>query len=168
MQVFILGAQKIKGWFSSNETSVLAKKLISGQSFLDWNINSLNEKGIKHNSISLIAGYKFKEIQGTIPKINYIVNPKWEHTHVVGSVRYALNYWDGDDLLIFYADTLFKPNVLKEFINSCSENLIAISNFSSLNHNFKYKKPKEEILQVKNNYYKNYTKTELTESILYL
>ena len=44
MQVFILGAQKIKGWFSSNETSVLAKKLISGQSFLDWNINSLNEK----------------------------------------------------------------------------------------------------------------------------
>lgn len=164
MQVFILGAQKIKGWFSSNETSVLAKKLISGQSFLDWNINSLNEKGVKHNSISLIAGYKFKEIQGTIPKINYIVNPKWEHTHVVGSVRYALNYWDGDDLLIFYADTLFKPNVLKEFINSCSENLIAISNVSSFNHNFKYKKPKEEILQVKNNYYKNYTKTELTES----
>ncbi|MBJ25236.1 MAG: hypothetical protein CMC91_03755 [Flavobacteriaceae bacterium] len=164
MQVFILGAQKIKGWFSSNETSLLAKKLISGQSFLDWNINSLNEKGIKHNSISLIAGYKFKEIQGAIPKINYIVNPKWEHTHVVGSVRYALNYWDGDDLLIFYADTLFKPNVLKDFINSCSENLIAISNVSSLNHNFKYKKPKEEILQVKNNYYKNYTKTELTES----
>ena len=104
MQVFILGAQKIKGWFSSNETSLLAKKLISGQSFLDWNINSLNEKGIKHNSISLIAGYKFKEIQGAIPKINYIVNPKWEHTHVVGSVRYALNYWDGDDLLIFYAE----------------------------------------------------------------
>ena len=56
MQVFILGAQKIKGWFLSNDSSVLVKKLISGKSFLDWNINSLNEKGIKHNSISLIAG----------------------------------------------------------------------------------------------------------------
>ncbi len=149
MQVFILGAQKIKGWFLSSETSVLAKKLISGQSFLDWNINTLNEIGIKNDSIFLVAGYKFKEIKDSVPNINFIVNPKWANTHVIGSVRYALDYWNGEDLIIFYADTLFKPNFLKEFINSCSENFIATSDFSAYNLNVKQKKNKRRNIRGK-------------------
>ena len=72
MQVFILGAQKIRGWDFSKKASLLSKKLISGKSFLDWNISSLNDIGINSDSISLIAGYRYKEIQSLIPQINYI------------------------------------------------------------------------------------------------
>ena len=39
-------AQKIKGWNLFKSSPLLSEKLISGQGFLDWNINSLNQKGI--------------------------------------------------------------------------------------------------------------------------
>ena len=150
MQVFILGAQKIKGWFLSKDSSILSKKLISGQSFLEWNINSLNEKDIDHESICLIAGYRVKEIQDSIPDINYIINPKWDQTHVVGSLRYALDYWKGEDILIFYADTLFKPNILKDFIGGCTENMIASSSLKIGNKNISRQTNSEKIVVLDN------------------
>ena len=153
MQVFILGAQKIKGWNLFKSSPLLSEKLISGQGFLDWNINSLNQKGINLDSISLISGYKFREIQNLFPKINYIVNPRWKETHVTGSIRHALNYWDGDDLLVFYADTLFKPDILKKFISSASENLIGTSNLISSQDENNLDKINFEKVYVLNNYY---------------
>ena len=152
MQVFILGAQKIKGWAFSEKGSILSKKLISGKSFLDWNISSLNERGIDSESISLIAGYRYDEIKSVFPKINFIINPDWKKTHVSGSIRNALNYWDGDDLLIFYADTLFKPNYLKEFISLTSESLIGTSDLSNNSHDID--EATQELIQTSGKYYR--------------
>lgn len=151
MQVFILGAQKIRGWDFPKKSSLLSKKLISGKSFLDWNISSLNDRGINSESIYLIAGYRYKEIQSLFPNINYIINPDWEKTHVSGSIRHALNYWNGEDLLIFYADTLFKPNHLKEFISLTSENLIGTSDLSNKSNDLD--ETAQELVQISNQYY---------------
>lgn len=151
MQVFILGAQRIRGWDFPKKKSLLSKKLISGKSFLDWNISTLNETKINSKSIFLIAGYRYKEIQSIFPNINFIINPDWEKTHVSGSLRHALNYWNGDDLLIFYADTLIKPNNLKEFLSLTSENLIATSNLS--NDNDKYDEISQELVEISNQYF---------------
>lgn len=157
MQVFILGAQKIKGWHIPEDSSLLSERLVSGMGFLDWNINSLKEKGINPKSISLISGHKFKEIQKLNPDINYIVNPNWKETHVTGSIRHALNYWSEDDLLIFYADTLFKPNILKEFISFTSENLIGTSKLSAIKDNANQKEINLETLNISNKYYSKFT-----------
>ena len=91
-----------------------------------------------------------KEIQDSIPDINYIINPKWDQTHVVGSLRYALDYWKGEDILIFYADTLFKPNILKDFIGGCTENMIASSSLKIGNKNISRQTNSEKIVVLDN------------------
>ncbi len=49
-----------------------------------------------------------------------MINPKWEDKHVLGSLRYAMVSWKGGDMLLMYADTIFRPPVKANIIKSNS------------------------------------------------
>lgn len=126
MQVFIFGAARTNSVLSSENTQLVLEKLIRGQRVLDWTLHGLNEAGIGDDRISFVGGYQVEEIIKEYPQIHYAINPRWEETHVLASLRYAMEHWQGGDLLLMYADTVFRPNVFKELLHYRSPITIGI------------------------------------------
>lgn len=117
MQVFIFGASRSKGSLYNEKSQLILEKLIQGQRVLDWTIHGLKSANIKEEQISFVGGYKVENIISEYPELHYIINPKWEETHVIGSLKYALESWRGGDILLIYADTIFRPEVFKKIIS---------------------------------------------------
>lgn len=116
MQVFIFGAAHTDSKLAGPNDQLVLEKLIKGQRVLDWTINGLSQAGINGNQISFIGGYKIEEVIDQYPQLHYTVNPQWATTHVIGSLRYALETWKGGDILLTYADTIFRPQVFSDIL----------------------------------------------------
>lgn len=118
MQVFIFGAARTKSALTSSDSQLVLEKLICGQRVLDWTLHGLKNAGILTNQIAFVGGYQVGGIIKEYPDLHYVINPKWEETHVVGSLRYAMENWKGGDVLLLYADTIFRPVVFNNIIQS--------------------------------------------------
>ncbi|MDR8393038.1 PEP-utilizing enzyme [Aliifodinibius sp. S!AR15-10] len=126
MQVFIFGAARTNSKLATGGQQLVLEKLIRGQRVLDWTINAINQAGITSEQISFIGGYKIDKIISKYPGLHYIVNPRWAETHVVGSLRCALDSWKGGDLLLTYADTVFRHTVFDTLLQYNSPVTIGI------------------------------------------
>ncbi len=118
IQVFIFGAARSKSALTPVDSQLVLEKLIRGQRVLDWNLHGLKKAGVKSEQISFVGGYQVERIIQEYPDLHYVINPKWEETHVVGSLRYAMENWKGGDVLLLYADTVFRPPVFKNILLS--------------------------------------------------
>lgn len=118
MQVFIFGAARTKSALTVADSQLVLEKLIRGQRVLDWTLHGLKKAGVKSEQISFVGGYQVERIIQEYPDLHYVINPKWEETHVVGSLRYAMENWKGGDVLLLYADTVFRPPVFKNILLS--------------------------------------------------
>lgn len=118
MQVYIFGAARTGSNLTKDDAQLALKKLISGQRVLDWTIYGLREAGIKSENITFVGGYQIESVINLYPKLNYSVNPRWDETHVVGSLKYALDSWKGGDILLMYADTVFRPAAFENFLKT--------------------------------------------------
>ena len=124
MQVFIFGAAHTQSTLAGPEDQLVLEKLIKGQRVLDWTINGLKQVGIENSEISFVGGYKIEEVIEAYPELHYTVNPQWATTHVIGSLRYAMESWKGGDVLLTYADTIFRSQVFNELLGY--NNLVTI------------------------------------------
>ena len=127
MQVFILGAGKSRSKFSTQDTQIALQKFISGHKVLDWTLYSLHKGGI--DSIIFIGGYEIEKVIENYPELQYCVNPRWKETHVLGSLKYGFDMWKGGDVLFMYADTVFRPEIIKKIILQ-KQNVVAGVDFS--------------------------------------
>ncbi len=118
IQVFVFGAARTKSVLTPENSQLVLEKLIRGQRVLDWTLHGLKKAGIRSEQISFVGGYQVERIIKEYPDLHYVINPKWEETHVVGSLRYAMENWKGGEALFLYADTIFRPPVFKELIES--------------------------------------------------
>lgn len=118
MQVFIFGAARTKSTLTPADSQLVLEKLIRGQRVLDWTLHGLKKAGVKSDQISFVGGYQVERIIQEYPDLHYVINPKWEVTHVVGSLRYAMENWKGGDVLLLYSDTVFRPPVFKNILQS--------------------------------------------------
>jgi glutamine kinase len=118
MQIYIFGAARTGSNLTKDDAQLALKKLISGQRVLDWTIYGLKKAGIKSENITFVGGYQIESVINLYPKLNYCVNPRWDETHVVGSLKYALDSWKGGDILLMYADTVFRPAAFKKLLET--------------------------------------------------
>lgn len=114
MQIFIFGAGKGAN-HSEVKNQTFLNHLIKGKKVLDWTLQGLYQAGLNPTQISFVGGFNVESIIKNYPDINFVINPKWETTHVVGSMRYAMRSWEGGDVTFLFADTVFRPNVFKDF-----------------------------------------------------
>lgn len=114
MQSFILGAGKTTGDFANGDTQLVTKNLISGQRVLDWTLHALEDAGI--SNITFVGGYLVEQVIELYPQLQYSINPKWDSTHVLYSLTHALEGWKGDDILLQYADTVFRPESVRSVL----------------------------------------------------
>ncbi len=126
MQVFVFGAARTKSTLSSDDAQLVLEKLIKGQRVLDWTLHGLHKSGISDNQIHFVGGYQVERIINQYPELHYTINPKWQETHVIGSLRYAMESWKGGDILLTYADTIFRPVVFKELLEQTAQVTIGL------------------------------------------
>lgn len=126
-QVFILGAATPKhSLYSGESKNFLLHSLNEKTRILDWTINALKEAGVGSEEIYFVGGEEVDKIIKFYPNLNYVVNPKWKETHVVGSLKYAMKSWRGGEAIILFADTLFRTEVFREVFANDAEILAGV------------------------------------------
>lgn len=118
LQIFIFGASNSANNNRVQQAPMFFEKSIKGQKIFDWILNSV--KGLNNSNITFVGGYYLDQVIAKYPELDYVVNPKWNQTHVVGSLRYALESWRGGEILLMYADTVFRPQCVKQFLIEAS------------------------------------------------
>lgn len=124
LQVFILAAQKIKGWKDDISDNLLTKKAPNGERILDMNLKLLIHNKISAKNINIICGYGYSSLKKEYSKYNCLYSPNWEKNNVGGSVGFALNFWNQQNVLFIYGDTLFNNSVFKEVLKHKNRNII--------------------------------------------
>lgn len=124
VQAFIFGASRIvrqngDSWLKSNPN-------LNGKNLLDWTLSSLELAGLSRAQIHFIGGYEIEKVIANQPDIQFVVNPQWHSTHVLGSLRYALNNWKGGDVLLMYGDTLFRSSCIREILSKTESMVLGI------------------------------------------
>ncbi|GAA5522415.1 hypothetical protein LQ318_11755 [Aliifodinibius salicampi] len=161
MQVFIFGAAHTKSTLAGPDDQLVLEKLIKGQRVLDWTINGLRQAGIEGDCVSFIGGYKIEEVIEEYPDLHYTVNPQWATTHVIGSLRYALESWKGGDVLLTYADTIFRPRVFNDLLQYNSPVTIGIDTEWRKRIQHGYLQEQAEKVQLKDHQLKNIGRQEI-------
>ena len=126
-QVFILAAQKIKGWQEEQSHPLLTKKAPNGERILDMSLKLLCHNKIKPRNINIIAGYGYQSIKKEYSKHKALLNPDWETQNVGGSIIFSLKFWNGGNVLFVYGDTLFNNSVFERVLEDKNKDKIAES-----------------------------------------
>lgn len=86
-----------------------------GRSLIDYILSSLSSCGL--NNIILVTGYKSEQL--VRPDVNYIHNPRYLETNMVGSLFCALEAKEyTSDLVVSYSDIIYKPFVVQKLIQA--------------------------------------------------
>lgn len=108
---------------------------INGREILDYQIMGYKNSGIKEENIYIITGYKNEMmvdfINNSYPKINIIYNKDYLTTNNMYSLYLGLNSLKNNfnkikSLFINNADCIYEENLLKDFVTSKVENIVAV------------------------------------------
>jgi L-glutamine-phosphate cytidylyltransferase len=82
---------------------------LHGKPLLSWQIENARSVGIK--KIVIVRGYQAEKIQ--FPKVNYVLNPDFNSTNMVASLRCAQDWFD-EGFILAYGDILYNVEVLEK------------------------------------------------------
>jgi choline kinase len=93
-----------------------ALEIVSGDTTsLDWTVQALAASGVE--KVKYVAGFRAEEVLRRYPDLEVVVNPHWETTHTLGSLRLVTPLPDGE-VILQYADTLFRQGVYEQLLAS--------------------------------------------------
>lgn len=92
--------------------------VLNNKTLLDWQIQSLTEAGL--NEIILVGGYNNHLLNGNFTKV---INERWHSTNMVASL--FCNKESEADTIVSYSDIVYKPEHVKDLINSEGDICIA-------------------------------------------
>lgn len=97
---------------------------IGGESIIGRQVALFNKYGIK--DITVVVGYKKELIQTELNQwpINFVFNPFYALTNVLGSFWFALDKL-GDDFIFVHGDTIFEEDILKRLIQTNGDLVLA-------------------------------------------
>ena len=109
-----------------NKPKILIK--IGNKTLLDRHCENLTNFGVKE--IGIVIGYKFKEIEKHLKKIDKNIktfkNPKYKLGSIVSLVAASNFFKKKDSLLLMDGDVLYDKKVLKKLINSKKNNCLLL------------------------------------------
>ena len=116
--VFILGASyPIAGKQPSSLQSITEKTKV-----LDWQLDSF--KSINWKKINFLGGYNIEDIIKHYPEVNYILVENWESNSLLDTFFQCP--MEDSPAIFTYADTIFRPEILKKISKSKADIAVAI------------------------------------------
>lgn len=140
MQALMLaaGMGKRLGRYTKNATKCMVS--VNGKTLIEYAIESLVQNGIKR--MVIVVGYKsqvlidfinskFNEKNLNGMKIEFIENKVYDKTNNIYSLYLASGALCEDDTILLESDLIFKPEIIKNLIESKEKNLAVVSQFES-------------------------------------
>lgn len=103
---------------------------IGGKSLVEHQLEAFKEVGIEE--AIFVVGHKAELIQSKLGdhyngiEIKYIPNPHYSTHNIDYSLYLAKEEVKGEDFIYFEADMFFHPKILKNIMDSCFENCLAV------------------------------------------
>jgi choline kinase len=95
--------------------------LAAGMTLLDYNLKLFEKHGITRRLV--VTGYRSESIRRhvrSVPGVQCIYNPFWEHCNVLGSLYIALPHIN-DDFAFAHADTLVAEAAWQRMLSMCGD-----------------------------------------------
>ncbi len=95
---------------------------VNGKPILEHQFETLKQAGV--NEIIVVCGYLKDKISSECVRLNKIENERWNTTNMVASL-YCAKEWLIDDVIISYADIIYKQPVLEQLLKSSSDIIVS-------------------------------------------
>ena len=92
---------------------------------IDWLIDAFNQKEV--NSIKVIGGQGISDLGKQNPDIDFIYNPVWDRTGPLHSLMLAKDLLINSDVIVAYADIVFRNQIISQFVKNLDSNVSVIS-----------------------------------------
>lgn len=97
-------------------------KFRDGETLLEKNLKTLKKVGFKESDIIFVTGYKSSLIKRKTKNLyNYVHNKLFKSTNMVFSFYEVIKQYDPQSYYVFYADIIFKADIVKRLILSKNE-----------------------------------------------
>ncbi len=88
---------------------------IGGRRILDWILSALRGGGV--DPIGFIGGYRIEAVQADYPELEFVENPRWAETNILGSLMCA-EAWMGQGFVSSYADIVYREDAITKLLAS--------------------------------------------------
>jgi len=116
MNLVVLAAGQSHRLRSLNADRPTALVPFLGRPLLDWTLSAAKECGI--GDVTVVGGYMFESLQNY--QVRLLRNADFASTSMVGSLMVA-DHLFGDEVVVSYGDTAFRPEVLRTLLASTAE-----------------------------------------------
>ena len=112
MKAVILAAGR--GSRVNEQTANKPKGMIEmlGRPLLDWGLEALREAGIE--DITIVGGYRHEMLPHD--DVTVIINPIWDRTNMVSSMRCAGEIMSNSETIVSYSDILYHPSIVRSLM----------------------------------------------------
>lgn len=88
---------------------------IGGQRIIDVILSALRKGGV--DPIGFIGGYRIEAVQAAYPELEFVENPRWAETNILGSLMCA-EAWMGQGFVSSYADIVYRADAIAKLLAS--------------------------------------------------
>ena len=93
---------------------------VGGKPIIKHQLDTLKYYGI--SDVIIVGGYRIDQIKDYLKNtVTYVFNPIYKETNSVYSLWLAKEFMGGDDVLVFNADLMVDPSIIKELIERKSD-----------------------------------------------
>ena len=113
ISAIILGAGHDPAFTDSKSIPISLTEDQHGETALKWDINALKKN--KVDKIRFVGGYEIQKVGSRFPNLDFVYNPVWQETGVLGSLYQARKYINGP-VIICYGDIVYTSDVVKNIL----------------------------------------------------
>jgi choline kinase len=88
---------------------------IGDRRILDWILSALRRAGV--DPITFVGGYRIGDVRAGYPTLDFIENPQWERTNILGSLMCAESRME-NGFVSSYADIVYRAEGIKRLMAS--------------------------------------------------
>jgi len=134
--IYILGAS----YPMAGKKPAVLQEISEKTKVLDWQLNSFG--AINSKQINFLGGYHIEDVVKHYPEINYILVKNWESNTILDTFFQCP--LEDSGAIFTYADTIFRPEILKKISQSTGDITVAID----VNYENRYDNRSEADLEI--------------------
>lgn len=115
MRGIIIGAGRGRRLMPTTADAPKCFAEIGGERIIDVILSALRKGGV--DPIGFIGGYRIDAVKAAYPELDFVENPRWAETNILGSLMCA-EAWMHDGFVSSYADIVYRADAITKLLAS--------------------------------------------------